>query len=214
MYDRTRFQLMLGTLWKGKLLTGYMAWHNRKQFKRLSANTFKNEYVSFIDAETYRFIESHSQHDLFLRQREMLNWILRYPFFMGTHDDANAQKDTCEFGSTVPEYKMEAVKVYVQNQMAGFYIVSQTNNNRTLRYLYYDDAHQNEVFSSISLNLLKQGIEKIQFMSLELQEFMHQNGIKHMNRKSYIDHVALTLPPNMSVNKNLQIQGGDGDMFC
>lgn len=33
-----------------------------------------------IDTEAYAFIKAHSASDTFLRSREMLNWILRYPF--------------------------------------------------------------------------------------------------------------------------------------
>ena len=214
IYDKTKFQLVSKGSLKGKLRSKYIGFHNSKQLEKLFDYEYQNEYVNFVDAETYRFLETHSQHDLFLRQREMLNWILRYPFLIGTHDDPNAKKDVCEFGSTVTEYQMEGVKVYAQDELVGFYIVSQTNKERTLRYLYYDDAHCNEVFASVTLNLIKPGIEKIFFMSDELREFMHRKGIKHLNRTSYMDEIVLTLPPSMKVDKNLHVQGGDGDMFC
>lgn len=214
IYDKYRFQFVATDSCKGYLNTECIAYHNMKQLIRLSDYEYQNQYVNFVDAETYRFIESHAQQDLFLRQQEMFNWILRYPFMISTHYDAEAQKDICEFGGTVSEYKMEAIKVFVHNELVGFYILSQTNKDRTLRYLYYDEAHQDEVFASVTLNLIKRGIEKIFFMSNALQEFMHQHGIKHLNRKSYIDKVALTLPPGMKVAENLRIQGGDGDMFC
>ena len=213
-YDKTKFHLIARGSLKKYLLTKYIGCHNAKQQKKLSNYAFNNTYVNFIDAGTYQFIKAHSGNDLFLRQQEMLNWILRYPFFIGMHDDIHVMKDVCEFGSTVSEYRMEAVKVYVHDELVGFYIVSQTNNDRTLRYLYYDEAHRDKVFASVTLNLMKKRVEKVFFMSDALQEFMHQHGIKHLNRKSYIDKVALTLPPNMTVDKNLHIQGGDGDMFC
>lgn len=214
LHDKTKFYLISKSSLKGLLLTTWLGYHNIKQLKKLADYAFQNEYVNFVDAETYRFVEAHSQNDLFLRQREMLNWILRYPFLIGTYDDVKAKKDICEFGSIVSKYKMEAVKIYVQNELVGFYIVSQTNHERTLRYLYYTEQCRDEVFASVTLNLMRLGIEKIYFMSNELQEFMHMHGIKHLNRKSYIDKVALTLPPNSKVDKHLHIQGGDGDMFC
>lgn len=213
-YDRIRYQLQTNRSLKGRILSRYISCHNQKCMRLLNQYDYQNQYVSFINEQTYLFIEAHVGQDLFLRQREMLNWILRYPFLIGTHDDLNARKDVCEFGSTVSEYKIEAVKVYVHDELIGFYIVSQINKDRILRYLYYNDAYKNEVFASVTCNLLKPGIEIVRFISLELQGFMHLHGIKHLNRKSYIDRVALTLPPNMSVDASLHIQGGDGDMFC
>lgn len=214
MYNKVRFQFIATDSCKGYLNTKCIVYHNKKQLIRLSDYEYQNEYVSFIDVETHQFIESHARHDLFLRQREMFNWILRYPFMISSHEDTKAQKDICEFGGSVSEYTMEAIKVYAHNELVGFYIVSQTNKDRTLRYLYYDETHQDEVFASATLNLMKPGIEKIFFMSDALQEFMHQQGIKHLNKNFYIDKVTLTLPPNMTVDSSLHIQGGDGDMFC
>lgn len=213
-YDRIRYQLQSNHSLKGRMLSRYIACNNRKQMKRLEMYDYRNRYVSFIDEQTYSFIVAHSGQDLFLRRQDMLNWILRYPFFIGSHNDSKAKKDICEFGSTMDEYHVVVVKVFVHDKLVGFYMVSQTNNDRTLRYLYYDEAHRDEVFASVTLNLIKPGIEKIFFMSDELQEFMHRQGIKHMNRTSYMDKIALTLPPSMKVDENLHVQGGDGDMFC
>lgn len=214
IYDRTRFNLISHDSLKGIVLSRYIERCNKNALNSVAQLDFQNEYVRFIDDQTYQFIATHAQRDVFLRQREMLNWILQYPFFIGTHKDDKAKKDVCEFGCHREVYNMDAVKVIVANEIVGFYLISQTNKERVLRYLYYDELHQNEVLASVVLNLLKSGIETIRFISDELQEFMHQHGIKHLNRKSYTDEIALTLPPGMKVNPNLHIQGGDGDMFC
>lgn len=213
-YDKLKYLFASHSSIKGRLIQYYYMWQNKRVLNRLQKYTFQNQYVNYVDESTYQFIKEHATKDVFLRQRKMLNWILHYPFLIGTHADPKAKKDICEFGSTMDEYSIEAIKVYVADELVGFYIVSQTNNERTLRYLYYNEQQQDEVFASVTLNLLKPGVEKIHFMSSELQAFMHQYGIKHLNRKSYIDKIALTLPPGMTIDANLHIQGGDGDMFC
>lgn len=187
---------------------------NKKALQQLERNEFKNEYVNFIDAQTYQFIAEHAEEDLLLRGRDMLNWMLCYPFLIGTHNDPKAKTDICEFGSTMAEYDVEAVKVYVQDKLVGFYIISQTNNERTLRYLYYDEQCREEVFASVTLNLFRGDVAKLHFMEETLHQFMQAHGIKHLNRKSYLDKISLTLPPSMTVDSKLHIQGGDGDMFC
>ena len=213
-YDRMQYQLRSKSSLKGWILSKYITSYNRAQLKRLEKYDYKNEYVYFVDEQTYQFIAQHAQQDLFLRRREMLNWMLRYPFLIGTHNDPKIKADICEFGSTVSEYTIEAVKVYVHEELVGFYIISQTDKVRTLRYLYYDESYREEVLASVTLNLLKQDVDKFYFMHSELQEFMNKHSIKRLNRKTYIDQIALTLPPNMKVKENLHVQGGDGDMFC
>ena len=213
-YDRTRFVLNAHDSFKGRIMSKYVHCSNSKVLKRLANADYQNRYVNYVDESTYKFVKSHAGIDVFLRQREMFNWILNYPLLLNTANDSKAMDDICEFGSTVGNYSINAIKVYVKNELSGFYIVSQKNKVRTLRYLYFDEKFKEEVFASVTLNMIKPGIEGIQFMSAELQSFMHQRGIKHLNRKSYIDQIALTLPPGMSVDRNLHIQGGDGDMFC
>lgn len=213
-YDRIRYQLQSNHSLKGRILSRYIACHNRKRMRSLNKYDYHNQYVPFVDEQTYSFIEAHAGHDLFLRQREMFDWMLRYPFKLSTHGDSRTIQDICEFGCTKSEFTIDAIKVFVHNQLVGFYIISQSNRESALRYLYYDEAYKNEVFASATHNLLKPGIEIVRFISSELQDFMHRHGIKHMNRTSFTDNIALTLPPNMSVDKNLHVQGGDGDMFC
>lgn len=213
-YDRTRFVLNAHDSFKGRIMSKYVHCSNSKVLKRLANVDYQNRYVNYIDESTYKFVKAHAGNDVFVRQREMFNWILCFPFMQNTESDPKAMNDICEFGSTVGSYSINAIKVYVKNELSGFYIVSQTDNVRTLRYLYFDEKYRDEVFSSVTLNMIKPGIDRVLFMSAELQSFMHQRGIKHLNRKSYIDQIALTLPPGMSVDKNLHIQGGDGDMFC
>jgi len=213
-YDKLKYQFVSHGSLKGWLFQRYCAWYNHRVLHKLQKYSFQNQYVNYIDEITYQFIKKHSKNNLFMRKREMLNWMLHYPFLIGTHGDSNAKIDTCEFGSLVDEYRIEIIKVYVADELVGLYIVTQTNKERTLRYLYLDELHKNEVLASVTLNLLKPNIEQIHFMSSELQEFMQGHGIKHLNRKSYIDKISLTLPPGLSVNPNLNVQGGDGDMFC
>lgn len=213
-YDKQRYLFVSNLSLKGWLFQHYCMWQNKRVLNRLRKYAFRNQYVNYVDEATYHFIKDKSISDLFLRKREMLNWILHYPFLIGTHVDPKAKNDICEFGSTMEEYSIEAIKVYVADELVGFYIISQTNKDRTLRYLYYDTKYKDEVFASVTLNLLKSGIERAYFLSSELQEFMRQQGIKHLNRKSYTNQIALTLPPGMSIDANLHIQGGDGDMFC
>ena len=120
LYNKTYFHISSNDTLKGCIRTLFLLHHNRKQLKHLAAYTFQNEYINFVDSETYNFVEKHGRKNLFLRQQKMLNWILHYSFLIGVHDDDNAKKDLCEFSSSVSEYMMEAIKVYVNKKQRLF----------------------------------------------------------------------------------------------
>ena len=65
------------------LLEPFRKHRQQKAIKRVVAsipNTIRVIARDTIDAEAYQFIKGHSTTNTFLRSREMLNWILRYPF--------------------------------------------------------------------------------------------------------------------------------------
>lgn len=211
-YDKVHWTRKALSSWMDKILRKYFHVTREHFIAELKAFRYKNQYVNFIDKETYHFIETHSHEDLFLRQREMLNWMLHYPFFLSTHNDPYAVRNIGEFGGMREAYFLEAIKVYVENTLAGFYIISQVDKIRTLRYLYCDAAHRDEVLASVTLNLFKHGTWQVQFTNPELSEFIMRHNIR--NWESQKEKIAFTLPLGMSVDPNLHIQGGDGDMFC
>lgn len=192
----------------------YVQCMNRKSMKLLLQYDYTNHYIPTIDDKTYDFIRSNSQEDLFLRTQEMLNWVLQYPFLCAINIDAHAEKEKCEFGSYVDEFEMNAIQVYVENQLRGVYIYSIVDGIFKVLYLYYDKQYSEQVFASLSVKAMQRSVIQFRTFNRALYDFMDRIGIKNMNSRYTIDQISLTLPPDVEVDQSLAIQGGDGDMFC
>lgn len=192
----------------------YVQYMNRKSMKLLLRYDYTNRYIPTIDNKTYDFIRSHSQGDLFLRSQDMLNWVLHYPFLCAIENDAHAEKEKCEFGSYVDEFEMNAIQVYVENQLRGVYIYSIVDGIFKVLYLYYDKQYSEQVFASLAVKAMQRSVIQFRTFNRALYDFMGRIGIKNMNSRYTIDQISLTLPPDVEVDQSLAIQGGDGDMFC
>lgn len=213
-YQRVKYKLSTKESFRGKCVSKYVSVMNQLSLAKIKQTNYTNQYVTFIDEETYGFIRAHSHKDLFLRQRETLNWMLHFPFLVPVGEDDHAEKALCEFGSVVSRHAIEAIKVKVDGVLRGVYIVSQTDARRSLRYLYYDEEFKENVFASVTANLIRKGVKEIQFFSVPLHQFMQDNRIKRLNSKSIYDQVAFTSPGDFCYDHSFCLQGGDGDMFC
>ena len=198
---------------KGRCASRYVSFVNNSFFNKLSIYSYENRYVQYVDQNTYRFIVAHSTHDLFLRKQEMFNWLLRYPFLQPIGKDQYVKQDSYEFSNYVNLYKMNAVQVWVDGVMGGFYIANQIDNTCTLRYLYYEEQYSNEVFASVVRCMVETGSVEIRFFSKDLFGFMEKNGLKWLNKKSVYEQISFTTPRDFVYDDSLSLQGGDGDML-
>ena len=192
----------------------YVQCMNRKLINQLMLYDYANRYIPTIDDKTYDFIRSHSQGDLFLRGQEMLNWVLHYPFLCTTGSDTHTELEKCEFGAYVNDFEINAIQVYVENQLRGVYIYSIVDDIFKVLYLYYDEQYKERVFASLVVKAMQRNVVLFRTFNRALYDFMGRMGIKNMNSKYRIDQISLTLPPDIEIDQSLSIQGGDGDMFC
>lgn len=213
-YPRIKYKLFSKNSIKETCYSYFIRRKNKKSLIGLNKYQYRNQYVTFIDEETYDFIRAHAQKDLFLRKRDMFNWMLHYPFLMPVDEDGRAEKSKCEFGSVVRQHSWKTVKVLAEGVLRGVYIISQTDKVRTLRYLYYEKEYKELVFASMANNMIYKGVEEIRFFSEDFHEFLSQHSIKRLNRKTLLEPVSYTFPNGMMFDKTLLVQGGDGDMFC
>lgn len=192
----------------------YVQQMNHKTMKQLLQYDYRNHYIPIIDKKTYDFICSCSRGDLFLRSQKMLNWILHYPFQCAVNSDMHIQEEKCEFGSYVDNFEIQAIQVYVQEQLRGIYIYSIVDGIFKVLYLYYAEQYKEHVFASLVVKAMQRNVTQFRTFNSQLYDFMARIGVKNINSKYIIDQISLTLPPDIEINQSLSIQGGDGDMFC
>lgn len=192
----------------------YVQYCNNRVCKSLKKYAYSNRYITFIDDLTYEFIKTHSQQDLFLRKQKTFTWILQYPFWCEVGNDVNVATENCMFDSYVRRLRISAVQVYVKNVLCGVYIYSIVDGVYKLLYVYTDDNNIKQVYASITQTAIQNNVTKFCTMNKSLYDFMESVGVKGMYSKNYIESISLTLPPELKVDTNMHVQGGDGDMFC
>lgn len=214
-YSRYFFQLKRkNSSLKSFIKQLYVTLCNDKIFRLLSNYSYTNRYISFVDNMTYDFIQKYSKQDLFLRKQEMLTWILQYPFWCEIGDDVNVETESCMFSSHVKQYKISAVQVYENDMLCGVYFYHILDGVFKLLYLYHDNQTSDTVYASIINLAFQLKVAKFCTMDKNLYDFMISIGVKGMYSKNNIENISLTLPPGMKVDESLNVQGGDGDMFC
>ena len=164
------------------------------------------QYTSDIDDEAYAFMKAHRGNDLWLREQEMLNWIVNYPFVMAGKDES-----ACNFGSNAKAYEYKVVKVYSKDQLVGVYILRVTDDALSVIYIYFAEECKDIVYASI--------IDQI--LAIKPQEFMMEDKAfyayvrEHMYYpKATEEKVSLSLPIEVKMPQNISMQLGDGDSFA
>ncbi len=173
--------------------------------KQTKAN-YEAQYVEIIDDEAYAFMKAHKGKDLWLREQDMLNWIVRFPFVKGGVDET-----ACVFGADAKVYEYKITKVYVENQLQGVYVLRQYDYALSVVYLYYVGEKQDDVFSSI-VN---------QIIATRPKSFITENNdlLNYVKDRLYFpkveeEKVSLSLPDNQQRLTNFTFQLGDGDSFA
>ncbi len=199
---------------KSKLKSRIVKKANKKALENMQTIDYTNRHINWIDDETYAFIVNHSNHDLFLRQQDYLNWQVRNPFFIATEDDPKSEKENCEFGGCLGRLYKHMIQVRFNGMLCGFYVLNMVDSLCSVYYLYYDDAFRKQVFASlVSIVLRNDSIARFRTFNKDLFDFMLEHGVRSMHSRDVVERVSLTVPSGFEVDSSLRLQGGDGDMI-
>lgn len=173
--------------------------------KQLKAD-YTVQYISAIDDEAYAFMKVHQGNDLWLREHDMLNWIIQYPFVR-----VGADETACVFGTNAKIYEYKVTKIYVKEQLQGVYVLRQHDDTLSIIYLYYTEENRDEVFSSIVNQII--AVKPTSFITenYDLLSFV-KNRLYFPKMEE--EKVSLSLPDNQQRLTNFTLQLGDGDSFA
>ena len=175
--------------------------------KKLGDARYNLRYVSYIDDALYSFIQVHSDGDLFLRSQETFNWILRFPFMQESPLTKRVKRE-CRFSSKKLEFRIFGVCVYCRESLVGFTILRCTNDEWSVKYLYYDKSYENEVFLAVAEHLIVHPRRSFFTANKRLHDFVSEFGIFTQDT---IYKKSFAYPANFDYDKTLAIQAGDGD---
>ncbi len=174
-------------------------------WKKQTKANYTIQFASTIDDEAYEFMRVHRKSDLWLREQEMLNWIVQYPFIKQGND---ARDRVCQFGSYAKVYEYKEVKVYVDNRLNGVYLLRQHNEMLSVIYLYYTYEKRDVVFDSIVDYIFENRPKSFVTENVYLHERVRENLYFP---KEEVEKVSLCMP---EVREDFTMQMGDGDSFA
>lgn len=164
------------------------------------------EYASTIDNEAYAFMQAHRGKDLWLREQDMLNWIVSYPFVK-----AGKIETDCVFGADAKLYEYKVAKVYSQEQLVGVYILRVHDDEFSVVYIYYTEECKDIVYASIANQLI--AIKPKEFVTEDMVFFAYVREYLYFP-KMLEEKVSLSLLLNNNIVAEYTLQLGDGDSFA
>jgi len=173
---------------------------------KTSKANYTVHYVSTIDDEAYAFMKAHRGNDLWLREKEMLNWLIQYPFYESGKRKAEGGK--CIFSDEAKLYEYKIAKVYVGEELQGVYVLRQHDENLSVVYLYYTEEKRDEVFDSIIDQLISNKPKS--FVTENIYLYERARGRLYFP-KNEEKQVSLSLP---ELRGEFTMQMGDGDSFA
>lgn len=195
------------------LIEPFRKCRQRKAIKQVLASIPNNVRVracNVIDAETYDFIRKHSTNDTFLRNREMLNWILQFPFAVENPLMAREEKGM-EFSDQTTKYRDYLLQVYVNNALVGVVLLAERENDMHVKILCTDDVHQEIVCTLIVEAMLNSGAEQLYSLYSQLNAYLESHQVALRANKA---ELIFTYPKLLNSLTPFVLQGMDGDMFA
>lgn len=167
------------------------------------------QYAERIDDEAYAFMNAHRGTDFWLREQEMLNWIIQCPFVRGVGCNVYGVRDEeCVFGGAAKVYEYKVVKIYVDEELQGVYVLRIHDNELSVVYLYYAYEKREVVFDSIIDQIIASRPETFVTENLYLYERVRERLYFPKNEE---EQVSLSLP---EINGGGTMQMGEGDSFA
>ncbi|MBR1514746.1 MAG: hypothetical protein IJ622_10710 [Bacteroidales bacterium] len=188
------------------------AFQHAKRIKWCNSFRYRLEYCSFIDDDTFLFMQKHRQNDVMMRSRKMLNWMLAYPFLQTVVLQEKAYPNKNYFSCYKTDFCHYAVKVYDENDfLTGVYIFKYSGGEANLLYLYYDEKAKDLVMASFYEHLIRMEAVRLRTTHREFVSFVKRYSLPFLNLTE--SKLNLCAPGVLVVPEGVTIQGGDGDMF-
>ena len=162
-----------------------------------------------IDAEAYEFISLHSKSDTFLRSREMLNWILRYPFVVENPLLSHYTRSK-EFTDQVSSSSNHYLQIYDRDVLIGVVLLGIRNRDMHVKMVYTDDSCREIVYACIIKVMHGYQLERLYTIYPELNEYILSHKLALRDNKY---NFLFTYPKGLKSIEPIVLQGIDGDMF-
>lgn len=166
-------------------------------------------YSRFVDDETYAFMEAHSGKDVILRKKEMLNWILQYPFVQCSPLKDRVPFDNA-FSSVVDDYQSLLLHIYEEKELVGVALLVCSNRSLSVKYLYYSMESIETVFDALVEHILSIDVVSFQTNDGKLADFLRPLRLFTVFE---VSQRSFSFPNDFEMFDGGTLQAGEGDMF-
>lgn len=169
------------------------------------------DYVSIIDEEISDFINIHQQKELFKRNRNDLNWIIKNPWILSSKKKTN-ESEKYYFSSIDKLFKFTPVKIFNSDKkLVAFFIFQQRNNHLKLIY-HYTINDLTTTVKIINHHIIKWKASTFTTYNAKLSEALKNQHSPAIYKKPVERKYIITEEFNKSQeNIEFEIQDGDGD---
>lgn len=186
----------------------YTCTNQKKRLQKEIADApYTMKYTTYVDDKLYEFIRKHSDNNVFLRSKEIFNWILNYPLMQESPLKRRVVKDS-EFTSTRAAFRIYGVEVYDKEILISFYILNVSEKSVDISYIYYNPEHEKTVFLSIAEHVLKFNKSRVIITDERLLRFLQSYKI-YTSTSQY--KKSFSYPQGFVYDKTEILQSGDGD---
>ena len=176
-------------------------------------NYIRFEYVNQFALHTEEFIQQHNKNELFRRNSQVLNWVIDYPWVLGTPIN-DWFHDKYYFSSTSRKFNFINIIIYdLNNKLVGLLMLKQRDEHLTIPYIYYDNDYLVTITKLLVLHIFQSDISTISTFNDKLI-----NQLKDLKSPLFIINSRKYSKPLISNQFKLydlskySLQDGDGDL--
>jgi hypothetical protein len=181
--------------------------------KLLSQSNIRVEEIYESDAESEKFIENHPSENITFRNKEALNWIIKYPWLRTGNEKTDQEARKYYFSTVAKEFNYHFRKVYRNNELMAVMLLTSRNRHFKVPYYFCQPAD----LSILPVVILKIITEK-KALSLTTWQAELCAGLAKTGSGSFVHKKRISKQeaysrgfPGLSLS-SFRIQDGEGDM--
>jgi len=183
-----------------------------KLFKSKSDASIKVIYENQIDETTFDFIKPFQQNEFMRRDRQTLNWILKYPWMieMDTPDEA-AKK--YYFSSVAKRFEQPVLKIFRAEKLIGVLILTIRNDTLKIAYAYFHEEHTAIIADVLRKVIIDKKISTLTTFYPLLRKYFQNNKSPFLFiRPQFSQYMYGKGFPKEILSQLYHFQDGDGDV--
>jgi hypothetical protein len=183
----------------------------RLRFFKVDGSQLNFEYINYINDEVNDFIITKQEKQLFKRNKEDLNWIIKNPWIISGNQKDKVNKKYY-FSSTAKSFNFYPIVIRnSSNKLIGFMLFTKRDNSLKLPYLYHDNC-LDSIIKAVNYHIIKWKITTFTTFHTELAQYlMHKENPALLKREITRNYMISAAFKDEIMNYNIEIQDGDGD---